>query len=102
MLNDRKQIGVWGRPFPSGGGAINHYRDEPNGRKGWGMGFGPPRGESHESLEWYRDEEVLPGVVAWEFQGPPQWDPPWPGEQRVLGCPRLPFPWGLNQAGLWR
>jgi len=64
MLNDRKQIGVWAWPVPSGGGVINHYRDEPDGRKGRGKGFGPPGGENRESLEWYWDEEVLPGVVA--------------------------------------
>ena len=59
---------------------INHYRDEPDGRKEWGKRCGPPGGEDSQSLELCLDAGVQPGVVASGLRGPPQWDPPWPGE----------------------
>jgi len=51
MLNDRKQVGDRGRPFPSGGVAIIRDPDEPDGRKGLGKAFGPPWGKGCQSLE---------------------------------------------------
>jgi len=102
MLDNRNKLGVRGRLFPSGRGAINHYRDEHDGRKGRGKRFGPPGGEGRQSLEWYQDVEVQLGVVAWELRGPPQSDPPWPAESRVSGRHQPPDPWGLDQVGLGR
>jgi len=79
MLNDGKKVRVQGRPFPTGGGAIIHIRDEAYDPKERGKGSGPPGGEDRQSLEWFQGEEALPGVAAWESLGPLQLDPPWPG-----------------------
>ena len=98
MLDDRKKVWDRGRPIPTIGWVIIHFRDEPDRREGWGTDSGPPGGEDHQSFEWCRDAEILPGVVAWGLRRPPQRDEPWPGDKRVLGRHRPPYPWGLNQA----
>jgi len=38
MLDDRKHVGDWGWPLPSGRRLIIHYRDEPDDGKRQGTG----------------------------------------------------------------
>jgi len=100
MLDDRKKVWDQGPPIPAIGGVIVYFRDEPDGHEGRGSSSGPPGGADRQSLGWFQDAEVLPRVVAWGLRRPPQRDALRPGEKRVLGRHRPPYPWGLDLVGL--
>jgi len=80
MLNDGKKGRNRGRPFPSGGGTVNHPRDEPVDFWGEGKALAPPLGEGGQGLGWYQGPKALLAVVVWGLRGPSHGDPVWLGE----------------------